>query len=215
MTTPQPDVLALAKALVDKWFDEYVDHYSSKQPYAEVELIDAIAAALTSAVAAQQEELRRLREALEFYADPRGRCDQVPDFYDELCFGETAQAALAASGHGTPAAGPDDATVEQPDDEWRCFHCDEVFTDHIAAATHFGGHCMSLAACQIKAEEGGLVELIRKQEAELDRHRSEDTASYREFYSLGADHSTKLREAEEAGYEKGLADGRALLAAKP
>lgn len=105
-----------------------------------------------------------------------------------------------------PASPPAARGVEG---SWRCFHCGETFTDVKCAQDHFGGDLLALAACQIKAEEGGLVELIRKQEAELDRHRSEDTASYREFYSLGADHTTKLRQAEEDGYAKGLADGRA------
>jgi hypothetical protein len=99
--------------------------------------------------------------------------------------------------------------------EWTCFHCGETFTDEKCAGEHFGGDLLSLAACQIKAEEGGLVALIRKQEAELDRHRSEDTASYREFYSLGADHTRALMRAEEAGYEKGLADGRSEAATAP
>lgn len=96
------------------------------------------------------------------------------------------------------------------DGHWRCFHCGEAFTDAQCAANHFGGDQGALTACQIKGDEGGLVALIRKQEAELDRYRAEDAEHYRAFYSLGADHSTKLREAEEAGYAKGLADGRAL-----
>lgn len=33
-------------------------------------------------------------------------------------------------------------TSSQPDaprpDEWRCFHCDEVFTDRLSASAHFG-----------------------------------------------------------------------------
>jgi hypothetical protein len=59
---------------------------------------------------------------------------------------------------------------------WTCFFCGETFTDAECAKQHFGGDLLSLAACQIKAGEGGLVALIRKQEAELDRFRSEETA---------------------------------------
>lgn len=92
---------------------------------------------------------------------------------------------------------------------WRCFHCGEVFTDAASAGEHFGGSLMALAACQIKAKEGGLVSLLRKQELELDRFRSEDSASFREFHRLGAEHTRKVQQAEEDGYAKGLADGRA------
>ena len=40
------------------------------------------------------DEIERLRAALEFYADPIGKCEQVPDFYYALDFGSTASAAL-------------------------------------------------------------------------------------------------------------------------
>ena len=48
-------------------------------------------------------EIERLRDALDFYADP-GRWmkrngiddERIPDFYDELCFGERALIALNA-----------------------------------------------------------------------------------------------------------------------
>jgi hypothetical protein len=59
---------------------------------------------LHDALAAEREARERMREALEFYADPftwKKLHDpendvQIPDFYSECCFGETAQAALAA-----------------------------------------------------------------------------------------------------------------------
>lgn len=44
----------------------------------------------------------KLREALEFYADPfkwkkENNSDiQIPDFYNEICFGEKAEEALAS-----------------------------------------------------------------------------------------------------------------------
>jgi transcriptional regulator with XRE-family HTH domain len=37
--------------------------------------------------------ISRQREALGFYEDPFGKCDQVPDFYREMDFGETARKA--------------------------------------------------------------------------------------------------------------------------
>lgn len=99
--------------------------------------------------------------------------------------------------------------------EWRCFHCDSVFTDKACAALHFGEGEISTPACRIEgAEKYGLLEMVRKQEAELDRFRREDTASYREFYALSADHNRALIKAEQQGYDRGLADGRALTPEK-
>jgi ABC-type nitrate/sulfonate/bicarbonate transport system substrate-binding protein len=56
---------------------------------------------LQAALAAREEEVQWLRAALRFYADPFGKCEQVPDFYGELAFGDLAQTALAA--RPTPA----------------------------------------------------------------------------------------------------------------
>ena len=92
---------------------------------------------------------------------------------------------------------------------WRCFHCGEVFTDRAMAAEHFGDHLQGDPACNLNAMEGGLVKLVRSQEEELRRFRMEDTASYREFYRLGADHAAAMRREEERGYARGLADGAA------
>lgn len=44
----------------------------------------------------QLEEIKRLRKVLEFYADPFKAGDiRIPDFYDELEFGERAREVLA------------------------------------------------------------------------------------------------------------------------
>lgn len=97
--------------------------------------------------------------------------------------------------------------------EWRCFHCDEVFTDAQAAADHFGVQIDGVAdevACQLTKDEKGIVAMLRDAHRRLDQYQMEDNASYREFYRLGAEHSTALIKAEEVGYEKGLKDGRAL-----
>ncbi len=53
------------------------------------------------ALVAQEARARKLVEALAFYADPSKAKDEygdpvrIPDFYNELDFGETARAALA------------------------------------------------------------------------------------------------------------------------
>src|SRR6266705_6174210 len=100
----------------------------------------------------------------------------------------------------TPAVAPDVAG-----EVWRCFHCDDVFTDKDAAREHFGDQ--GDPACKLNAMEGGLLKLVRDQEDELQQRRQEDTASYREFHSLGSDHARALQHEEEKGYARGLADG--------
>ena len=91
---------------------------------------------------------------------------------------------------------------------WRCFHCDEFFTDREAAALHFGDHLQGDPACKLNAMEGGLLALVRAQEQELQAFRTEETASYREFFALGAQHTQAIHRAEELGYARGLADAR-------
>lgn len=95
---------------------------------------------------------------------------------------------------------------------WRCFHCDELFTDRGAAALHFGEDLMADPACKLTAMEGGLLALIRAQEQQLQVFRTEETASYREFYALGARHAEAVRRAEEAGYARGLVDAKDVQA---
>lgn len=89
--------------------------------------------------------------------------------------------------------------------EWRCFHCDEVFTEFEAARNHFGDHEMCDPVCSIMARE------IRDMERELERYRAEDSDKDRQFHALQADHRRALRVEEEKGYEKGLRDGEALF----
>jgi hypothetical protein len=84
--------------------------------------------------------------------------------------------------------------------EWRCFHCDEVFTDHEDAFLHFGANCMSDAACQIQ-----LVS-VRDMEEQLARYRAEDSDTDRAMYRMQAEHTVALRQAEEEGYRRGLVD---------
>jgi hypothetical protein len=92
---------------------------------------------------------------------------------------------------------------------WRCFHCNETFTDAEQATLHFGSTQMSEPACQVSPER------LRELEAQLDRYRHEDTDLHREIYGLHAKHHTALQREEEKGYARGLADARALLNAAP
>lgn len=89
--------------------------------------------------------------------------------------------------------------------QWRCFHCDEVFTTIACAATHFGlGD--TLPACKIAAHEVHLVWYIRKLEDQIAAYRSEDSDVMRSIWTLEADHRQALIRAEEDGYNKGVRD---------
>jgi hypothetical protein len=84
---------------------------------------------------------------------------------------------------------------------WRCFHCDEVFTDRESARMHFGPNQLSTPACQIDATQ------LRKLEEQLRRYSEEDTDLQRQIRRLEAEHHLALQRAEELGYSRGLRDG--------
>jgi hypothetical protein len=90
--------------------------------------------------------------------------------------------------------------------QWRCFHCDEVFTSVKCAATHFGIDGLKTAACQLKSHERHLVDYIRDLEIQLDGCRAEDSHVMRSIYALEADHRQALIRAEEDGYNRGVRD---------
>ncbi|NYD88797.1 hypothetical protein [Sphingomonas melonis] len=102
--------------------------------------------------------------------------------------------------------------VEQP--AWRCYHCGDVFTDDRCARLHFGRDEDSLPACQIKAgAEQGLLGALREAEyAAADAQQAianECTDAAKAYYAQATRHAQALRNAEELGYERGLADARA------
>jgi hypothetical protein len=92
--------------------------------------------------------------------------------------------------------------------QWRCFHCDEVFTSFRCASIHFGASEAATPACKLKSYEVHLVEHIRALEDQLQAYRVEDGHILRSIYSLEADHRQALVKAEQAGYDKGVADMR-------
>ena len=47
--------------------------------------------------------------------------------------------------------------------EWRCFHCDEVFTDPADARRHFGDYPLSSSACTMS--DVSLLDQLRHAEA--------------------------------------------------
>jgi len=103
-----------------------------------------------------------------------------------------------------------------PTTQWRCFHCDETFTDKKLAAEHFGASEVEEPGCKMLAK--GEVELLRDYRdmaARWQRCVSEDCDASRIFHSMSAKIATAERDAEQKGYDRGLADGRAEKAPSP
>jgi phage terminase large subunit GpA-like protein len=105
-------------------------------------------------------------------------------------------------------------TYTKPAHGWTCFHCGETFTTFGTARDHFGFDPSCDPACQIKhGAERGLVMALRK--AEMDAADAwqaignESTEAARAYYAQATRHNAQIMAAEEAGYERGLADGRA------
>lgn len=99
---------------------------------------------------------------------------------------------------------PISRAIENLPGVWRCFHCDEVFTDAEAARLHFGPTSQHKPACQLD------VKYLRQLETELERYRAEDTDLHRQLAQQQTAHQFALRRAEEAGYSQGLRDVRQL-----
>lgn len=97
----------------------------------------------------------------------------------------------------------------RPAHGWTCYFCAETFMTPGAARDHFGAGPLTVPGCQIKiGEERGLLMALRRAEDELARYKAEDSDKDREFHAMRAKHSAELREEEQRGYDKGLADGR-------
>lgn len=92
--------------------------------------------------------------------------------------------------------------------QWRCFHCDEVFTRVEDAAEHFGGQQGALAACQIKGADLTLIGYVRELEVALARWQMESHPLLRAMAAMEADMDTQKRRAEELGYGRGVRDMR-------
>ncbi len=93
---------------------------------------------------------------------------------------------------------------------WRCFHCDEVFTNPKHAAVHFGTDQLTEPGCvaKLRSGEDGLLEEIFKLKQEVRAHDVEDTGLVRWSRSKVAEAEAKVPKAEQTGYDKGVADCR-------
>lgn len=111
------------------------------------------------------------------------------------------------------------ASAPQPDakasgvEGWRCFHCDEVFTDEHAARLHFGVDEGATPTCLIKGSEGGLVEALRRAEKDAADAwfaiHNETTDAAKAFHAQAARHQEQLRAVEQVGYDRGIAGAKA------
>ena len=102
-------------------------------------------------------------------------------------------------------------TYEKPTHGWTCFHCGETFHKVGLAKDHFGATPGDIPGCVLKVQLGperGLLMALRKVEMELARHIEEDTDLHRALHRAESRHADALMQAEEAGYARGLADGR-------
>lgn len=95
--------------------------------------------------------------------------------------------------------------------EWRCFHCDEVFTSRHDAHLHFGGKEECDPACQIKlgAERSMLTALRRAESDAADawfKLQNESGEAAQAYFAQSTRHQEQLRVTEELGYERGLRD---------
>lgn len=110
-----------------------------------------------------------------------------------------------------------DDTYPMPAHGWTCFHCGENFTTPGGARNHFGFDPSSDPACIIKlGAERGLVGQIRKCEDEISSLvfalHNESAEGIKAMRAQTSRHAAQITTAEEAGYEKGLSDGRAMEA---
>ena len=104
-------------------------------------------------------------------------------------------------------------TYEKPPHGWTCFHCGETFATVGGARDHFGAQPTAKPGCLVKVSLGGergLLMALREAEYTIARYMDEDTDLHRALYRMQSQHSDALRDAEEAGYERGLRDGMAL-----
>lgn len=101
---------------------------------------------------------------------------------------------------------------------WRCFHCDEVFFTANDARLHFGMDQCSDPACKIKmGAEKSLLVALRRAETELQDAwaaiHNENTEAAKAYCAQQSRHGEQLRAAEELGYERGIKDSTAHIAA--
>lgn len=104
------------------------------------------------------------------------------------------------------------AAAVEPEISWRCFHCGEVFTTAEVAAGHFGTDQLQQAGCVKKLEggEAGLLDEIYGLRKDLRDHWDDDSRIQRWANEKVRAAEAKISEAEQRGYDKGVADTLAM-----
>lgn len=100
-------------------------------------------------------------------------------------------------------------TYEAPAHGWTCFHCGETFLAQSEARIHFGAQIDAEPACRLNKSERKLAGTVRYLEMQLARYRAQDSDADREHYAAQARHAVELRDAEQRGFDRGVADMRA------
>jgi hypothetical protein len=140
------------------------------------------------------------RDAVGWWVFGQGNARKVDSGRDE------AKAAAQADYTSRILSALDLSAIVPPPDEvvaWRCFHCDEVFTDEKCAREHFGDTLEVEPICQVTAER------YREVERQLESYRNESDATSRTFYDNGHKAAVAERDAEQKGYDRGIADAKA------
>lgn len=119
----------------------------------------------------------------------------------------------------TPAPTPQDGDLP-----WRCFHCDESFTDEAEAREHFGATLYRDPACQLAPDQLKHIRGLEERNAELVRHNEELDNEARLWNEAESDRVRRIgnvqwwqemdyREGEKIVLQEQLADARRQIAA--
>lgn len=93
----------------------------------------------------------------------------------------------------------------EPVANWRCYHCNEVFTSHDSASDHFGRNEYSYPICKINGKQ------YREMEEQVRRSNEQDSETDRQMAGIQVRHQSELRREEELGYARGLRDAKTYI----
>lgn len=106
-------------------------------------------------------------------------------------------------------------TYAAPEHGWTCFHCGETFTTVGSARDHFGAAPDATPGCMVRVALGGergLLSALRRAEEECRKAweavYNESTEAHKAMYAMQTRHTHALEQAEQAGYERGMAESR-------
>jgi hypothetical protein len=96
---------------------------------------------------------------------------------------------------------------------WRCFHCDEVFTDIDLARGHFSPpYPFNQPTCQTPDLINTIMKVITEQKDQLARYIAEDSDCVRQAYSVGLQAARDIQAANDKGFADGVMEARREMA---